>query len=142
LWLNLLNRLARRIVVPVAVYTEIEAGKSKDESAAVTLDWAKDFRIADLAALSSVASWELGSGETQVLSHGVVLSGTVAPDDLMARRCARAHGLDVLGTLGTCLRAKRLGIIPSARPIVEQLRHCGMFMDEHLFQHALAEVGE
>lgn len=70
------------------------------------------------------------------------MRSVVVLDDLMARRCARAHGLFVIGTLGILLRAKRLGILPSARPLVEQLRRSGMYLDERLLQSVLVELGE
>lgn len=50
--------------------------------------------------------------------------------------------MDFIGTLGILLRAKRLGILPSARPLVEQLRRSGMYLDERLLQSVLVELGE
>lgn len=63
-------------------------------------------------------------------------------DDLAARRCAASLGIPVRGTLGLVLMAKRRGIIPAARPIVEQLRQAGMYLSDRVIQQALILVEE
>jgi len=42
-------------------------------------------------------------------------------DDLAPRKSAASLGIPVTGTLGIVLRARRQGIIPAARPVVEDL---------------------
>ena len=63
-------------------------------------------------------------------------------DDLAARKCAAALGIPVIGTLGIVLRARRQGIIPEARPVVEDLLRGGMFLSRSLLDRALALVDE
>lgn len=78
-----------------------------------------------------------------VLTWGYVNYGTeVIIDDLAGRRCAEALGIPVRGTLGIVLTAKKRGLIPSARPILEQLRLSGMYLSEKVINQALALVGE
>ncbi|MGH8594095.1 MAG: DUF3368 domain-containing protein [Gammaproteobacteria bacterium] len=48
----------------------------------------------------------------------------------------------MIGTLGIMLRARKHGLVPAARPLVEQLLAAGSFLDEELVQQALAQVGE
>ena len=91
----------------------------------------------------SVLAWGLGRGESAVLAlalegpdHEVIL------DDRQARRCASMLGLPSLGTLSLVLRAKELGMIPLARPVLERLRSEGMFLSDFVLNQALAEVGE
>jgi predicted nucleic acid-binding protein len=85
----------------------------------------------------------LGAGESAVLTWGYVNPGTeVIIDDLSARRCATTLGIPVRGTLGLVLTAKQQGIIPLARPVLEQLRLCGMYLSDRLMNQALAKVGE
>ena len=63
-------------------------------------------------------------------------------DDQAARRCADVLGVRCIGTLGIVLRAKRLGRIPAARPVVERLRAAGMYLSERVLTPALELVGE
>ena len=46
-------------------------------------------------------------------------------DDLAVRKSAASLGIPVTGTLGIVLRARRQGIIPAARPVVEDLLRGG-----------------
>lgn len=90
-----------------------------------------------------VAVWDLGLGETSVLSWALAHPGAVAiVDDLAARRCAELLDIPLTGTLGLVLKAKRLGRIPSARPIVEKLLDAGMYLSDPILRRALSLVGE
>jgi predicted nucleic acid-binding protein len=85
----------------------------------------------------------LGAGESAVLTWGYVNPGTeVIVDDLAARRCAAALGIPVRGTLGLVLTAKQQGILPAARPVLEQLRLSGMYLSDRVMNQALVLVGE
>jgi predicted nucleic acid-binding protein len=87
--------------------------------------------------------WGLGPGESAVLTDSLGLPGSRAViDDLAGRKCAASLGIPVIGTLGIVLRARRQGIIPAARPVVEDLLRGGMFLSRPLLDRALALVGE
>jgi len=69
-----------------------------------------------------IQSWDLGAGESSVLTWAYANPGTeVIIDDLAARRCAAVLGIPVQGTLGLVLTAKQRGKIPAARPVLAQL---------------------
>ncbi len=90
-----------------------------------------------------IQNWDLGAGESAVLTWGYVNPGTeVIVDDLAARRCAAALGIPVRGTLGLVLTAKQQGILPAARPVLEQLRLSGMYLSDRVMNQALVLVGE
>ena len=40
------------------------------------------------------------------------------------------------------LTAKQQGEIPKARPVLEQLRLCGMYLSDRVMNQALARIGE
>jgi len=140
--LDLLDRLAPQIIVPSAVLDEVRVGRAKDTTAAIALDWAESRRVPDLAVPASVEHWDLGPGESQVITQGIVGSRWAVLDDRAGRRCARAHGVSVIGTLGVVLRSKEHGVIDEARPWVTKLMAAGMFIDRELLDRALAGVGE
>jgi len=59
---------------------------------------------------ANILSWDLGPGETQVISQAILHGADrVVIDDLEARRCAKAMGLAIIGTLGVVGRAKAAG---------------------------------
>jgi predicted nucleic acid-binding protein len=66
----------------------------------------------------------------------------VVLDDRAGRRCAEAHGLRVLGTLGVVVLAKRIGRIAAARPIIEELRRAGLYVKDDVIVDALRRAGE
>lgn len=94
-------------------------------------------------ATPDILSWDLGAGETQVIAHALAHNaGRVVIDDLEARRCAKAMGLEIIGTLGIIGRAKVMGLIDLAEPVVRRLRETGLYVSDELVQRLLREVGE
>ena len=82
-------------------------------------------------------------GETAVLA--VALERTPATallDDAAARTCAKALGIEVMGSLGVVLRAKRNAIIPSAADVLRALRIAGLHLDDDVARSALQGIGE
>ncbi len=87
--------------------------------------------------------WNLGSGESGVLSLALGdPECEVILDDRAARRCARSLGIPFQGTLSLVLLARQTGRIPTARPVLEQLRRSGMYLSDRVLEMALAHVGE
>lgn len=140
--LDLIERLATGVAVPDAVITEVRTGHHKDSTAGRALEWAQTYRVPDLPLAASVEHWDLGAGESQVIAHCISQPRWAVLDDLAARRCAAAHGIQTIGTLGIVLRAKARRQIDLARPLVEALRAAGMFLDDRFMNDALAQVGE
>jgi predicted nucleic acid-binding protein len=139
--LDLIERLAPRILIPNAVIEEVRAGEQKDRTAAAALEWAARYRVDDTAVVTSIEHWDLGLGEAQVITHCVGRSRWAVLDD-RARRCATAHNVPVIGSLGVVLRSKTNRQIENARPLVEQLIASGMFLDDEFVDRALASIGE
>jgi len=142
-FLHLLQIISPEIIVPQAVATEIQAYGETDVTAMALLStpWLLITETPTIPAV--IQSWDLGSGESAVLTWGYVNPGTeIILDDLAARRCATALGISVRGTLGLVLTAKQQGEIPKARPVLEQLRLCGMYLSDSVMNQALDRVGE
>jgi predicted nucleic acid-binding protein len=142
-FLHLLQILSPEIIVPQAVATEIQAYGQTDVTtmALAATSWLVEVVTPPVPAI--IQSWDLGPGESAVLTWAYVNTGTeVILDDLAARRCAVALGIPVRGTLGIVLTAKQREAIPAARPVLEQLRLCGMYLSDRVMNQALALVGE
>jgi predicted nucleic acid-binding protein len=129
-YLELVPRLVSSAVIPRAVAAEIQAGKSNDP-AAQFLGQPSWLMIVDLnPALSPLATWRLGQGESEVLEYARRNPGTVAIlDDRAARRSATVLKIPIVGTLGLLLTAYRDGLIESLESAIERVKHCGLFVD-------------
>jgi predicted nucleic acid-binding protein len=131
------------VQIPRAVVEEIERFGPTDAAAVAVkqLDWLVVVDSGPAPAI--IERWDLGAGETSVLTWAYAHPGTTAVlDDLAARRCANSLGIPIRGTLGLILTAKRRGVIPQARPVLEQLRAAGMYLSDSVMNRALKTVGE
>ena len=101
--------LAERVVVPRAVATEIEAGPPEDR-ARQALAVGRLAIVETPAPPAELLAWDLGSGETAVLSLALSEPGW-GPilDDAAARKCALGFSLPVKGTLAIVLLAHQRG---------------------------------
>jgi len=137
--LNLINLLADDVLVPRAVVAEINAGPEDDPARSFLAS--SPFPVVDVPAHPNILGWDLGSGETAVLSYAFVQPGwKVVIDDGAARRCARAMGIPMIGTLGVILKARQLGLIPAAAPLLRALRAHGFRLDERVIRSALKAI--
>lgn len=140
--LDLIERLAPAILIPNAVIEEVRAGQEKDRTAATALKWADRYRVEDVALVATIEHWDLGLGESQVIAHGIGRLRWAVLDDRAARRCASAHDLPVIGSVGVVLRSKKNRQIDRARPLVKELIAAGMFLDDEFVDRVLESVGE
>jgi predicted nucleic acid-binding protein len=106
------------------------------------LKWAEQYRVENVAVVASIEHWDLGFGESQVIAHSIAGSKWAVLDDLAARRCAMAHAVPVIGSLGVVLRSKRYRQVERARPILEELIDAGMYLEDDFVDRVLASVGE
>ena len=139
--IDLLDSLTSGILVPDAVYREVEAGMD-DAGVVAALKWAGTRRVADVGVPASILGWDLGAGESQVLAHCLAGGYGAVLDDGEARAAAKVHSLPLVGTLGIILRARRAGLLPAARPLVERLLESGSYLSADLVREALAKIGE
>lgn len=141
--LTLLQLAGEEIVVPTAVAVEIQRRGATDPTvqALASTSWLVIVDTPPVPGL--IQAWDLGAGESAVLAWAHMYPGTEAiVDDLAARRCAAALGIPVRGTLGLVLTAKKRGVIPVARPVLETLRQSGMYLSDRVLNQALALIGE
>lgn len=139
--LDLLRIEAPSILVPEAVWREVSFQEDGTLQALLRQPWLR--QIGDPTIPRSLLEWDLGQGESSVLAFALAHPGTsVVIDDLAARRCADAMGLELTGTLGLVLRAKQRGAISNAREVLLHLRSRGMYLSDTVLTKALARVGE
>lgn len=140
--LHLIEGCARNVWVPDVVLDEIRAGQNEPAAPAVdAAAWLKVVSVGNVP--PHVAAWNLGAGESAVLAWALAHTGTRAViDDREGRRCAAQLGVKVVGTVGLVLAAKRRGLVPAARPLIDELIASGLYLSEEIADRALALVGE
>jgi len=141
LWL--LRDLSDELIVPDAVAQEVRVKPEGERSLDELLAYSSVRVAAPVAVPHEVEVWDLGRGESEVLAVALVEAASRAVvDDLEARRCGQALGVDVIGTLGVVLRAKREGLLPAARPTMAHLREVGLYVADDLIDRVLGYLGE
>lgn len=134
---SLLFDLTDELIIPQAVAGEIAAGPADDPARNFLAD--APLAIADVPSLPAVLAWDLGAGESAVLSHAVANPGwTAVIDDGAARRCARTLGVPLIGTLGIVIQARHRGLIPAAAPVLKALASNGFRLRDDVIREALA----
>ena len=141
--LQLLSRLAGTLVVSQEVVDEVLAGPSLDP-ARRELEAGFGTRVPRKQIVAAVQAWGLGAGESAVLSLASTTPASIAVlDDAQARMCGLFLKVQVVGSLGVVLRARRAGLIDRAAPVIRQLVTAGFWIDERTIGEALRRtVGE
>lgn len=142
--LHLIEILSPAFRIPKAVVAEIGAGPPNDPS----IKWLTSTEIVSHIVDTPptppfLAQWDLGSGESAVLSLALVDDGAaVILDDLAARKFAMTFDIPLLGTLGLLLRAKQQGLIDQLAPQIRHLQSAGANLSQSIIAHALCLADE
>lgn len=88
-----------------------------------------------------VTSLHKGEVEVMILAKEIKADICII-DDLLARKYAKYYGLQITGTIGIILKAKKLGIITEIRPIMNELIDSDIYIDKKLYNKALKIAGE
>ena len=141
--LQLFSVLGPDLVIPKAVIAEVSVGP-RGADVIQELLAANRCRIApDSQVPYSVSRWDLGEGESQVLATALLEpEATVIIDDLAARKCARTHGLPLIGCAGLIGLFKKRGHIELAEPLLAALVRAGLRLSPMVLAAVLKEVGE
>jgi uncharacterized protein len=81
-------------------------------------------------------------GESEALCLAYEMGVRLVVDDRKAREAAKRLGVQVTGTVGLLLKAKQELLIPSIRPILDDLDQHGFHLSPALRQEALRLAGE
>jgi predicted nucleic acid-binding protein len=141
--LDLLRLAGDPVLLPGAVEQEIYQGGPNDP-AVQALGRTSWLQVVDPGPLPPVLQpYGLDAGEAAVLTWALAHLGTEALlDDLRARRCAAALVVPHRGSAGLVIDAKRQGLIPVARMVLEQLCQAGLHLSDQVMNRILAQVEE
>lgn len=141
--ISLLSQVCSGIVVPSGVVQEINRGPDNDPARTWISNegasWIREVENVD----PDVAAWDLGLGESHVLSwanknpeYEAIL------DDRAAKNAALSLSIPVRGTLGVILLAKQEGKLLEVKPVLNQLVQVGFRVSSEFLVTALRLVGE
>jgi predicted nucleic acid-binding protein len=140
---DLLPQLFTEIVVPEAVWREVTSGGAAD-AAATQLPlslWLR--RESAIVVASEVLLWNLGDGESEVLSFVLKRPEYLAAiDDRAARNCARTLGIHTLGTGGLLVLAKKHGLVSSVTDKLIKVQDAGLWLSETVVNLLKTQAGE
>jgi hypothetical protein len=142
--LTLLHELYGTVVIPDAVYQEVvvsgrgQPGRAEVEQA----DWIVRETVSNRTAIAALHA--LGRGEAEAIVLGVENPGSLLIIDDRRGRLAAAHlGVNIIGTLGVLLVAKRKGLVAALAPEIEALQtRVGFRIGADLRTRILQEAGE
>jgi len=134
---ELLLKLFNEVIIPEAVQRELLRGHPRIPS------WLRVEPVKDLTLVKHYAK-TVDIGEAEAIGLAKQLGADhLLIDERKGRNLAIQEGVPVLGLVGVVLLAKRRGLIPSARTLLQRLeREAGMYLGEDLREKALKAVGE
>jgi predicted nucleic acid-binding protein len=84
----------------------------------------------------------LGAGEAEAIALAAQRKCRVILDDHRARSVATRIGVEMIGTVGILLQAKRAGLVSEVGPLLDSLNQVGFRVDTRLRQKALELANE
>jgi len=103
--------------------------------------WLTVAEVRDRGAVELLSS-SLDAGEAEALTLARQLGATAAIDEKRGRRLAEELGVPQTGTVGILLAAKRRGLIPFVRPLLNHLIEKGVRLSSRLYEEACRLAGE
>jgi predicted nucleic acid-binding protein len=137
---ELLTLLPERVIIPQTVAQELR-NAPEDDPARRVVESGRLKIVKTSTPPPEILAWDLGKGETAVLSYANAHPGWVSIlDDGAARRCARSLSLAFMGTLSVVILAKQQGLIESAAQVLYDLRSNGFHIEDAIIRDALART--
>jgi len=140
--LDLLKELYGIVIVPFAVYQEIEEGKEKPYYQDLTsLDWIEIRNIKNPNSREYLIDLDDGEAEVLVLAKEI-RADLVILDEIMGRRYAKRFEINLTGTIGILLKAKENGLVTSIKKLTLELVEKGTWLNPKLISKALKIANE
>lgn len=140
--LGLLPRVLGEVFVPDTVATEC-LGRDLPGASEIKEAFATGLLIRHSDVGSGTSTFpQLDAGETAAIHLAQHLGAVLLVDERLGRAIAQRLGLNVVGSLGVLIVAKRQGFIPSMKQMVLQMRADGYYIADALVGEALRRAGE
>lgn len=141
--LGLLAELYGPVIVPYEVFTELAAGADKDATADKLAKTQGIIIREHPIQIPRFLGNTLDLGESAVIQTALNEAiPTVILDDLKGRRIAALSGLEVTGSAGILIQAKKVGRLASMGAALAQLKQRGTWLHPTVVNRALELAGE
>jgi len=134
---DLLHDLSSDLIIPEGVYQEVISHKNTDSA----VEWIKrqdSSLIRKVEVPLIISEWNLGKGESQVISFAYQnMQFAAVLDDRAARKCSELFNIKVYGTISIIIKAKINGLIPEVKPLLLKLQSNGFRISEDIILTAL-----
>jgi predicted nucleic acid-binding protein len=140
--LDLLDKLYEEIYVPNAVFQELANNDKAFANELRTFLTGKIKEVENKLAVDVLLS-DIGAGEAEAIVLALEQRpDAVLIDDLKARKFAKIRGLNIIGTLGILLKAKKAGLLREIRPLLDDLLVANIRISEKIREIALQAAQE
>jgi len=138
--LHVLPALFDEVVAPRAVWDEV-VERRPSAPGVDALHQARWLRVVDNPSLESDLGLDPGETAAILLAESL-RADLLLIDERLGREVAQARGLAVRGTLGVLVQARREGLLPALKPVLDDMLTEGFRIAPALIHEALAYVGE
>jgi len=141
--ISLLEKLYDDVYIPIGVRDEIMAGGKEGIGVRELLEssWIKIERVFDIEKIKLLYELEQGEAEVIILAREKGIN-QVLIDEKVARMQAKVLGLNVIGTLGLLLKAKKNGMLPSIKLSIDKILESGIWIKEDIIKGILKDASE
>ena len=141
--IRILEKLYTDVYIPQHVKQEIINGgiESFGVRELETCTWLKIEVVHDIEKVKFLYELEQGEAEVIVLAKEKNIE-QVLIDEKVARLQAKVLGLEVIGTLGILLKAKKKRLLTSIKPSITKILENGIWIKDEIVKGVLKEAGE
>ena len=124
----ILPLLFKYIVIPELEHKEINVTNDRAAKEIGKVKWCK---VVTIKTDRNIMEWNLGNGESAVLSYALHNKDFRAViDDAAARRCAKTFNIKLIGTGSILVLASKKGIINSFDNAIMDLKNAGLWISD------------
>ena len=139
--IDLLRQIYSSVIVPMAVVEEINRGGEISVPDLTSLNWVEV--VSNVTTSENRLLFQLDYGERQVVLNAFKRQADLLLiDDRVARNIAEYLGLNVKGTLGVLVEAKRKGLIPSFKKTALKIKKQGIHYSIRLINEIASSLEE
>ena len=140
--LILLKELYGRIIIPNAVYQEIENGKDKQYYQDLSLlSWIEITKLKNTDSRENFNELDRGEAEVLIVANEQN-ADLIIMDEIIGRRFAKQLNFNITGTIGILLKAKEKRLINSVTKLLTELTDKGTWLNTKLVSKAIELAGE
>jgi predicted nucleic acid-binding protein len=138
--LFILKEIYQEVLVPEAVKKEL-IRKPEGSSIFENNPWIKVMRPDNRESVQ-ILNLIVDEGEAEAIALELELGSWILIDERKGRICARNLNLNVRGTLGLFLEAKKKNLVKSVEECINKLKEVGYYLDDELIEAVLIKAEE